>query len=115
MIDQVKIGIFLKSLRKEKGKTQEEIAEIFGVSSRSVSRWENGKTMPDLTILVDLSDYYDVDIKEIIYGERKNEEMEQDTKETVLKIVDYANEQKNEQLLEQSFCSYWRSCAVYLH
>ena len=38
MIDQVKIGIFLKSLRKEKGKTQEDIAEIFGVSSRSVSR-----------------------------------------------------------------------------
>ena len=99
MIDQVKIGIFLKSLRKEKGKTQEEIAEIFGVSSRSVSRWENGKTMPDLTILVDLSDYYDVDIKEIIYGERKNEEMEQDTKETVLKIVDYANKKKKRAII----------------
>ena len=40
MIDQVKIGIFLKSLRKEKNKTQEEIADMFGVSSRSVSRWD---------------------------------------------------------------------------
>lgn len=42
MIEQVKIGNFLKELRKEKGKTQEEIAEMFGISSRSVSRWENG-------------------------------------------------------------------------
>ncbi|MGN0398508.1 MAG: helix-turn-helix domain-containing protein [Blautia sp.] len=42
MIDQVKIGCFLRELRKEKGKTQEEIAELYGISSRSVSRWENG-------------------------------------------------------------------------
>ena len=99
MIDQVKIGSFLKILRKEKEKTQEEIAEIFGVSSRSVSRWENGKTMPDLSILVELSDYYDVDIREIIYGERKNEEMVQDTKETLLKIADYANAQKKQAII----------------
>ena len=65
MIDQVKIGMFLKELRKSKEKTQEEIAEMFGVSSRSVSRWENGNTMPDLGILVELSDYYGVDIREI--------------------------------------------------
>ena len=57
MIDQVKIGNFLKELRKENGKTQEEIAEMFGVSSRSVSRWENGNTMPDLGIIVELADY----------------------------------------------------------
>ena len=54
MISQVKTGNFLKELRKENGKTQEEIAEMFGVSSRSVSRWENGNTMPDLGILVEL-------------------------------------------------------------
>ena len=42
MIDQIKIGNILKSLRKQKGNTQEEITEVFGVSSRSVSRWENG-------------------------------------------------------------------------
>ena len=41
MIDQMKIGAFLRDLRKEKGLTQEELAEKFGVSSRSVSRWEN--------------------------------------------------------------------------
>lgn len=42
MIDQEKIGGFLRDLRKEKGQTQEELAEKFGVSSKSVSRWETG-------------------------------------------------------------------------
>jgi len=45
MIDQVKIGGFLRELRKEKKLTQEELAEKFGVSSRSVSRWENGGSL----------------------------------------------------------------------
>ena len=81
MIDQEKIGSFLRDLRKEKELTQEELAEKFGISSKSVSRWENGKTLPDLVILVELADYYEVDIKEIIDGERKSEIME---KEVVL-------------------------------
>ncbi len=81
MIDQVKIGNFLKELRKENGKTQEEIAELFGISSRSVSRWENGNTMPDLGTLVELADHYDVEIREIIDGERKSEGMEKEEKE----------------------------------
>lgn len=98
MIDQVKIGNFLKSLRKNKGKTQEEIADLFGVSSRSVSRWENGNTMPDLAILVELANYYDVDIREIIDGERKNEKSEQASKETLLRVADYANNEKKRAL-----------------
>ena len=76
MIDQVKIGGFLKDLRKKKGLTQEQLAEKFGVSSRSVSRWENGNTMPELGILVELAEYYEVDIKEIIDGERNYAEAE---------------------------------------
>ena len=50
MIDQMKIGAFLRELRKKKELTQEQLAEKFGVSSRSVSRWENGNTMPELGI-----------------------------------------------------------------
>jgi transcriptional regulator with XRE-family HTH domain len=93
MIDQIKIGRFLRDLRKEKELTQEQLAEKFGVSSRSVSRWENGNTMPELGILVELADYYEVDIKEIIDGERKSEIMEKETKETLLKIADYTDKQ----------------------
>ena len=94
MIDQIKIGGFLRELRKEKELTQEQLAEKFAVSSRSVSRWENGNTMPELGILVELADYYEVDIKEIIDGERKSEIMEKEQKETLRKVADYAEVEK---------------------
>jgi len=99
MIDQVKIGSFLKELRKEKGKTQEEIASLLGTSSRSVSRWENGNTLPDLALLVELADYYEVDIREIIDGERKAQDVDKETKETLLKIADYADKQKKQAII----------------
>ncbi len=94
MINQIKIGGFLRELRKEKKLTQEQLAEKFGVSSRSVSRWENGNTMPELGILVELADYYEVDIKEIIDGERKSEIMKKEQKETLRKVADYAEAEK---------------------
>lgn len=94
MIDQMKIGGFLRELRKEKELTQEQLAEKFGVSSRSVSRWENGNTMPELGILVELADFYEVDIKEIIDGERKSESMKKEEKETLRKVADYAETEK---------------------
>ena len=91
-MDQKKTGEYLKQLRKEKGLTQEQLAEQFYVSGRTVSRWETGSNMPDLSILVELADFYDVDIREIINGERKSEKMDQELKDTVLKVAEYSNE-----------------------
>lgn len=90
-MDQKKVGGFLKELRKQKGLTQEQLAEQFCVSSRTVSRWENGNNMPDLDILIEISDYYEVDLREIFNGERKSENMDKEIKETVLQAVDYTN------------------------
>ncbi len=90
-MDQKKIGEFLKELRKEKGVTQEQLAEQFSVSNRTISRWENGNNMPDLDILIEISDYYEVDLREILNGERKSENMDKEMKETVLQAVDYTN------------------------
>ncbi len=88
-MDQKRIGLFLKELRKEKGLTQEQLADIFNVSNRSVSRWENGKNMPDLSLLVQLADFYEVDIREIIDGERKDELSKSDVKETITHVSEY--------------------------
>ncbi|MCM1261128.1 MAG: helix-turn-helix domain-containing protein [Butyrivibrio sp.] len=90
-MDQEKIGRFLKELRKQKGLTQEQLAEKFNVSNRTISRWENGNNMPDLDILIEISDYYEVDIREILNGERKSENMDKEMKEVVLQAVDYTN------------------------
>ena len=74
-MDQQKIGALLKRLRKEKNLTQEQLAERFGVSRRSVSRWEGGYNLPDIDILIEMSDFYEVELKELLNGERKNEQM----------------------------------------
>ena len=89
-MDQIKIGSFLKELRKEKALTQEQLAEKFGVSGRTVSRWENGNNMPDISILVELAEFYDLDIREIIAGEKKSEvkDMNDDMKDTLEKVAD---------------------------
>lgn len=81
-MNQIKIGEFLKELRKEKGLTQEQLAEQFNVSRRSVSRWETGNNMPDLSMLITLAKYYEVDVKEIIDGKRKSENMNEEMKDT---------------------------------
>lgn len=93
-MDQRKIGSFLKGLRKEKNLTQEQFAEIIGVSGRTVSRWETGSNMPDLDILIQIADYYEVEIREILDGERKSEKMNKELEETVLKVADYSNDER---------------------
>ena len=92
-MNQQKTGEFLKHLRKKKGLTQEQLAEHFCVSSRTVSRWETGNNMPDLDMLIELADFYDVDIREIIDGERKSENMDNETKDTLKKVAEYAAEE----------------------
>ena len=89
-----RMGDFLQKLRKEKGLTQEQLAEKVGVARRTVSRWETGSNLPDMDILIELSDLYDVGLREILNGERKDEQMNEEMKETVLQIADYGNEEK---------------------
>lgn len=84
-MDMIKTGIFLKELRKERDMTQEQLAEILNVSGRTVSRWETGNNLPDLDVLIELADLYDVDIRELIDGEGKSENMDKETKETLKK------------------------------
>lgn len=90
-MNQQKIGEFLKELRKEKELTQQQFAEILNVSNRTVSRWENGNNMPDLDVLIYISDYYEIDLRELLDGERKSEKMNKEFEETILKAVDYTN------------------------
>ena len=92
LMDQQKIGNFLKTLRKEKGITQEQFAETLNVARRTVSRWETGSNMPDLAVLIEIADYYKIELRELLDGERRSELMNQETKETVMKVADLNNE-----------------------
>ena len=95
-MDLKKIGIFLKELRKEKGVTQEQLAEKLGVSGRTVSRWETGSNLPDLSLLVEIAEFYNVEIRELLDGKRESEEknMEKEDKDALIKLSEYYNEEK---------------------
>ena len=93
-MDQQKTGSFLKELRKAKKLTQEQVGEELNVSGRTVSRWETGRNMPDISLLAELAEFYEVSISEIIDGARKNSTAETGVKEVAEKMSDYADAQK---------------------
>ncbi len=93
-MDQMKIGSFLKSLRREKGLTQEQVAEEFNVSRRTVTRWETGANLPDLAVLVEIADFYCVELRELFNGERKSEQMDNELKATVKQAAEYTDMEK---------------------
>lgn len=103
-MDPIRIGAFLKELRKGKNLTQEALAGQFGVTQRSVSRWENGTTMPDISVLIELADFYDIDIRDLLRGERKSENMDTDLKETLEMVAEYTEADKAKILKKVYIC-----------
>lgn len=73
-MDQKRIGDFIATLRKEKGITQQELGDYLGVTNKTVSRWETGKYMPDIAVIPELCNFFDISINEFIYGQRIGED-----------------------------------------
>jgi transcriptional regulator with XRE-family HTH domain len=69
---QEKIGAFIANLRKEKGWTQKEMASQLGVSDKAISKWETGKSLPDMGILIPVSELFGVTVDELLSGEKRN-------------------------------------------
>ena len=69
-MDQIKIGTFISFLRKEQNLTQRELAERLGVTDRAVSKWENGRGMPDISLMRALCEQLGISINELLSGER---------------------------------------------
>ncbi len=90
LIDQKKIGGFVRELRREQGLTQEQLAERLGVTNRSVSRWENGQNLPDFDVVVEISHLFSVSLDEFFDGERRTDmENEIPTESAARKTADY--------------------------
>lgn len=71
-MNQEKIGQFIKKIRQDYKLTQKELADKLGVTFQAVSKWENGKNVPDISILKEMSKMFNIDIDEILEGEKKN-------------------------------------------
>ena len=72
-MNQEKIGKFINECRKEKKLTQEQLAEKLCVTSKSISRWENGNTMPDYSLLKDLCKELGINVNELLSGQKIKE------------------------------------------
>jgi len=114
-MDQKKTGYFLKQLRNEKKLTQEQLAQKFQITSRTVSRWETGSNMPDISMLLELADFYEVDIREIIDGERKSEMMNEEERKIAKTMSDYATTEKEKIFKEMKLQSVMGVCALVLY
>lgn len=96
-MEQIKTGKFIAELRKEKGMTQEQLGAKLGVNSRSVSRWENGHGMPDISLLLELADVLGVTVQELLEGSRREIESGNVgvvTYEGLHTVVQYLNQER---------------------
>jgi len=74
-LNQQKIGEFIAELRKEKEMTQAELGEKLGVTNKTISRWENGNYMPDISLMQFLCEELGISINEFLSGERLSDEV----------------------------------------
>ncbi len=88
-MDTLKIGRFIAKMRKEKKMTQEELARLLGVTNKTISRWENGNYMPDLSLLKPLSEALDISLNELLSGEKDINI--QKANENIFNITNYSN------------------------
>ena len=73
-MDQKRIGAFIAKCRKEKNLTQMQLAELLGITNQAVSKWENGRGMPDVSLLQPLCDALGISLNELFSGEHVSAE-----------------------------------------
>lgn len=87
-MDQIKIGRFIAELRKEKNMTQLNLAEKLGVTDRAISKWENGRGLPDVSLIKPLCEILEINVTELLNGEREKEiDTLNKTEETVYDVL----------------------------
>ena len=91
-MNQEKIGKFIAELRKEKKMTQIDLANKLGITDRAISKWENGRGMPDLSLLTPLCEILDVSINELLSGSRLDKKDYQEKLEkNIIDAIDYTD------------------------
>ena len=87
-MNQEVIGNFIAECRKEKNMTQQELADKLGVTDRAISHWENGRRLPDYSLLKDLCDVLSISINELFSGEKiSKEDYETKAEENMSKLI----------------------------
>jgi len=90
-MNQIKIGGFIAELRKSQNMTQSEMAQKLGVSNKSVSRWETGRNIPDVSLFIPICEMFNISVNELIIGERIEDNIEEKTANVIIDTIDKSN------------------------
>lgn len=94
-MDQVKIGRFIADLRKQKNLTQCEFADILGISNKTVSKWECGHGMPELSLMMPICETLEINLNELFSGEKLTDaDYKKKAEENIMKLIDEAEKMK---------------------
>ena len=86
-MNQEKIGNTIKNIRTKNNLTQKEFADSLGVTYQAVSKWENGKNLPDISIMKDISKKYNIDINELLETEEETKNKRNSNLKTIIAII----------------------------
>lgn len=99
MMNQEKIGRFIAACRKDLGLTQAALAEKLGITDRAVSKWETGKNLPDTALMLELCDLLQINVNELLTGERLvSEDYQKKAEENLFRLLQQER-QNNQKLL----------------
>ena len=94
-MNQEKIGKFIAELRKEKNMTQQELADRLGITDRAVSNWENGRRLPDLSMITILAKELNVEVSELLNAKKMSKEELEILRDTINNTLLYSEKEKN--------------------
>lgn len=105
-MDQIKTGAFIAELRKEKGFTQKELAERLLISDKTVSKWETGKGLPEVSLMLPLCDILGISVNELLTGERLSDsEYKRKAEENIVDLVKEREENKRKIIIAVVVCA----------
>ena len=111
-MDQIKIGKFIAERRKEKGLTQMQLAQELGITDRAVSKWENGRALPDASLMLPLCEHLGISVTELLCGEVITmENVNQELEKQLLEMV-REKEQRDKQMLRIEWVLGILSCII---
>ncbi|MCM1084514.1 MAG: helix-turn-helix domain-containing protein [Clostridium sp.] len=114
-MDQVKIGKFIAQVRKEKQLTQRQLADLLNISDKTISKWETGRGLPDVSMILSLCEILDINANELLSGERIPDELyKEKAEEALLSFVSEKKRHINSMIYETVFLLFMAAACMVL-
>lgn len=99
-MDQIKIGRFIAEIRKEHNMTQRQLADALSISDKTISKWECGKGLPDISLMMPLCEVLEITVNDLLTGERVLEaEYKKKAEENMMNLIEENKENKKRMIL----------------